>query len=76
MCMGELAEVLEVGAGTAVVSGGGRSRVVSLLTLPEPVGPGDWVLIHSGFALARVTADEARDASALRATSPTMTEGV
>ncbi len=76
MCLGELAEVIEVGTDNAVVSGGGRTRTVSLLTLTEPLTPGDWVVIHSGFALARLTAEEAREAIALRTTSPTITEGL
>lgn len=74
MCLGELAEVIEVGTDTAVVSGGGRTRTVSLLTLTEPLTPGAWVVIHSGFALARLSAEEAREAVALRTTSPTITE--
>ncbi len=69
MCLGELAEVTELTAPAgADVCVDGRVRTVSLLTLAEPVAPGDWVLIHSGFALARLTADEAREARELRAT--------
>ena len=76
MCLGELAEVIEMGTQTALVRGGGRTRTVSLLTLTDPVTPGDWVVIHSGFALARLTAAEASEATALRATSPTISEGL
>ena len=76
MCMGEIAQVMDVGTGTALVRGGGRTRTVSLLTLPDPVTAGDWVVLHSGFALARLTADEARDATALRATAPMIAEGL
>ena len=75
MCLGELAEVIDVGTQNAMVSGGGRTRTVSLLTLTDPVTPGDWVVIHSGFALARLTAEEAREATVLRTTSPTISEG-
>lgn len=75
MCLGELAEVIDVGTDTAVVAGAGRTRTVSLLTLTEPVHRGDWVVIHSGFALARVTAEEAREATALRRMSPQIPEG-
>ena len=72
MCLGELAEVLELAAGpTAVVRSSGRVVTVSLLTLDEPVAPGDWVLCHSGFALRRLTPEEAGDAAAVRATVPT-----
>jgi hydrogenase expression/formation protein HypC len=75
MCLGELAEVIEVGTGNALVSGGGRTRTVSLLTLTDPVTPGNWVVIHSGFALALLTAEEAGEATALRTTTPTISEG-
>jgi len=76
MCLGELAEVIDVGTENAMVSGDGRTRTVSLLTLTDPVTPGDWVVIHSGFALARLTAAEASEATALRATSTTISEGL
>ena len=70
MCLGELAEVIELsGPADALVSGGGRTRNVSLLTLTEPATPGDWVVVHCGFALARLTADEARAAVHLRSTA-------
>lgn len=76
MCLGELAEVAAVGTGTAVVCGGGRTRTVSLLTLTDPLAPGDWVVIHSGFALAALTAEQAREATALRTTSTSISEGL
>lgn len=72
MCLGELAEVLELAAGpTALVRSSGRVVTVSLLTLDEPVAPGDWVVCHCGFALRRLTPEEAGDAAAARATVPT-----
>lgn len=71
MCLGEIAQVSAVSAPTtAVVSAGGHPRTVSLLTLTDPVQPGDWVVIHSGFALRRLTADEAREATDLRTITP------
>jgi hydrogenase expression/formation protein HypC len=67
MCLGDLGEVLEAGPGpTAVVRTGARTVTVSLLTLDEPVVPGDWVLCHSGFALSRLTPEEAGEAAAIR----------
>ena len=70
MCLGELGQVQEVrGDGVAEVRVGDRARTVSLLTLDDPVTPGDWVLIHSGFALSRLTADEAREAEQIRTTT-------
>ncbi len=70
MCLGELAEVIRVlEDGTAEVRSGSRTRSVSLLTLEERVGPGDWVVVHAGFALSRLTADEAHEAAIIRATA-------
>ncbi len=70
MCLGELGQVQEVsGDGVAEVRVGDRARTVSLLTLDDPVTPGDWVLIHSGFVLSRLTADEAREAEQIRSTT-------
>ncbi|MDF2092174.1 HypC/HybG/HupF family hydrogenase formation chaperone [Knoellia sp. 3-2P3] len=71
MCLGELAEVLEApDARTAVVRSSVRTLTVSLLTIEGPVAPGDWLLCHSGFALRRLTPQEAHEAAALRSTSP------
>lgn len=69
MCLGEVAQVVQTGPGaTALVRGGRRTTTVSLLTLDVVVVPGDWVVCHSGFALARVSADEAAEAAVIRAT--------
>jgi hydrogenase expression/formation protein HypC len=71
VCLGELAEVLEVvGRDAALVRASARSATVSLLTLDGPVAPGDWLLCHAGFALRRLTPQEAHDAAVLRATGP------
>lgn len=69
MCLGELGEVLHlVGDSAALVRSQARTVTVSLLTLDDAVAPGDWVVCHSGFALSRLTPEEARDAAAIRAT--------
>lgn len=74
MCLGEVAQVVELGAGpTALVRWGERLLTVSLLTLDEPLAPGDWVVAHSGFVLARLTPAEAAEATAIRADTTTTT---
>lgn len=40
--------------------GGARRRVNVALLTDDGVRPGDWVLIHVGFALARIDEDEAQ----------------
>lgn len=43
----------------------GRRRRVSLLALDGPVpDPGEWLVIHSGYAIDRVDADEAEAVAA------------
>jgi hydrogenase assembly chaperone HypC/HupF len=45
----------------------GTVRTVNIGILGSPPEPGDWLIIHSGFALERVGADEAESAlSSLR----------
>ncbi|MDT0166439.1 HypC/HybG/HupF family hydrogenase formation chaperone [Actinotalea sp. AC32] len=50
-----------------VVVDGARTLRVSLLALDGPVAEGDWLLVHAGLALERLTEAEAREALALRA---------
>ncbi|MHB1489017.1 hydrogenase-2 operon protein HybG [mine drainage metagenome] len=71
MCLGEIAQIVTVGPGReAVARGTSRVLELSLITLDEPVRPGDWVVVHSGFALSRLEPDEAREALALREAAP------
>jgi len=86
MCLGTIAKVVEVhGDGRAVVEhapvdhgvadGAGRREEVLLLTVADDdIEPGDWVVIHSGFALERISAERAADALAIRATEPPATD--
>jgi hydrogenase maturation factor len=51
---------------TVVVRDAGRDVPVSLLTLDGPVAVDDWLLVHCGLALARLSEPEALDALSLR----------
>ena len=68
MCLGipgELIEVLPDQPDLARVDVSGVRRVVNIGLLAEdPPAPGEWVLIHVGFALS--TIDEAEAAAALQ----------
>ncbi|GAA6525132.1 HypC/HybG/HupF family hydrogenase formation chaperone [Intrasporangium sp. DVR] len=74
MCLGQIAQVLRVDddAGARVRSGA-QELAVSLITLDGPVDVGDWLVVHSGFALERITAEEAHEALAVRGTAPDFT---
>jgi hydrogenase expression/formation protein HypC len=67
MCLGELAEVVGLdGERAEVATSGGRRTTVSLMVLAEPVAVGDWVVVHAGFALERVSPAEAQEAERIR----------
>jgi hydrogenase expression/formation protein HypC len=67
MCRGEIVQLVAVPAGgEALARAGTRTVRVSLLTLDEPVAQGDWIVMHSGFALARLSSAEATEALDLR----------
>ncbi|HEX6936283.1 MAG TPA: HypC/HybG/HupF family hydrogenase formation chaperone [Actinomycetes bacterium] len=67
MCLGLVCQVAAVLDGdVALVRTGARDVRVSLLTLDEPVAPGDWLMVHAGFALARLTEQQAVEALAMR----------
>jgi hydrogenase maturation factor len=68
MCLGTVGRITTVGADRCVqIRTGNREITASLLAVSDTVGPGDWVLVHSGLVLARLTEQEARDALKLRA---------
>ncbi len=67
MCLGipgQLREISEINAHLARVEVSGVTRIVNIgLLEDEPLAPGDWVLIHVGFAMSKI--DEAEAALAL-----------
>jgi hydrogenase expression/formation protein HypC len=50
------------GSDLARVDVAGVVRDINLELLDGPFEPGDYILVHSGFALERMSADDARDA--------------
>jgi hydrogenase expression/formation protein HypC len=68
MCLGVPAQVVELLAdGLAVADFGGVRREVSVALVEGAVRPGDWLLIHVGFALGRIDEAEAESTLALLA---------
>ncbi|ROO84658.1 hydrogenase expression/formation protein HypC [Actinocorallia herbida] len=68
MCLGipgEIVEMLPDRADLALVEVAGVRRPISVGLLgPDGVGPGDWVLVHVGFAMSKI--DEAEAAATLQ----------
>jgi hydrogenase expression/formation protein HypC len=69
VCLGLPARIVEPAAGhpdLAKVDMAGVPRVINvgLLDDRDSLAAGQWILVHMGFALSTMTADEARDALA------------
>jgi hydrogenase expression/formation protein HypC len=66
MCLaipGQILEVVDETNRLARVDVAGVQRTINVGLLDSeatPVGPGDWVLIHVGFAMSRIDEDEAQ----------------
>ncbi len=77
MCLGLPGRIVEVqpGGDVARVDVAGVLREINIALLDGPFVPGDYLLIHSGFALERMSPDEARDALDVFAEGPGPTGG-
>ena len=64
MCLAIPSRIVSTDGLTAVVDVCGARREANLMLLPEEVAPGDFVLVHAGFAMQtvdRATAEESLD---------------
>lgn len=64
MCLGVPARVVEISEAIATVEVGGARREVSLMLL-DGVAAGDWVILHAGFAIEKLSSEEAEKTLAL-----------
>ncbi len=66
MCLGipgEVVEILVDCTDLAMVDVSGVKRAINIGLLDkDEVGPGDWILIHVGFALSKIDEEEAKAA--------------
>lgn len=65
MCLGIPGQVVDIvddenSIAKVIVSGVKRNVSVALVR-PEGIGPGDWVLIHVGFAMSKIDEAEAQE---------------
>ncbi len=61
MCVGLSAKVVKIKDGTAIVDASGAKREVSA-ELIESLEPGDYVMVHAGVAIAKITSDDETEA--------------
>ena len=54
MCVGLSARVVSVKGGSAVIDASGARRTVSAELLDD-LEPGDYVMVHAGIAIAKIT---------------------
>ncbi len=64
MCVGLSAKVVSVKNGTAVIDASGAKREVSA-RLIDSLNPGDYVMVHAGAAIAKITSDDDAETDAV-----------
>ena len=64
MCLGipgQVTKLMDEHEHLARVDVNGVGRVINIgLLIDDGIGPGDWVLIHVGFAMSKIDEEEAR----------------
>jgi len=60
MCVGLSAKILSLDEDTAVIDASGAKRRVSV-SLLEELEPGDYVMVHAGVAIAKITDDDKKE---------------
>ncbi|MDR2883623.1 MAG: HypC/HybG/HupF family hydrogenase formation chaperone [Deferribacteraceae bacterium] len=61
MCVGIPARIEECDEISAIVDLTGTRREISMMMLDGEAKPGDWVLVHAGYAVTLLDPDEAQE---------------
>ena len=64
MCVGLSAKVIKINRGTAVIDSGGVRREVTA-QLIRNLRPGDYVMVHAGAAIAKITQSDGDETASL-----------
>ena len=64
MCVGLSAKVVKINNGTAVIDADGAKREISAQLL-EDLEPGDYVMVHAGVAIAKITDEDENETEQL-----------
>jgi hydrogenase expression/formation protein HypC len=65
MCIGIPMQLISTEGELALAEAGGVRRRISLALIGEEVLPGDFVIVHVGYAIEKVREEEARETLAL-----------
>ena len=57
LCVGLSAKVVKINDGVAIIDAGGAKREISS-QLIEDLEPGDYVMVHAGVAIAKITDED------------------
>lgn len=57
MCVGLSAKIVKIQNGTAIIDASGAKKEVSVALL-EDLEPGDYVMVHAGIAIAKITDED------------------
>ena len=61
MCVGLSAKVVRISDGMVMVDASGAKREISVQLLDD-VEPGDYVMVHAGIAIAKITDEDEHEA--------------
>lgn len=61
MCLGVPMQIIRVDGDTAIAEIDGIQREASLVMLGSEVQAGEYVIVHAGFAIARIDQTEAQE---------------
>lgn len=64
MCLAIPSRIVSTDGFTAVVDVCGARREANLMLMPEEAAPGDFVLVHAGFAMQKVDRETAEESLA------------
>ncbi len=64
MCVGLPARVVKINNGMALVDASGAKREVSAELIDE-LDPGDYVMVHAGIAIAKITDNDADETDSI-----------
>ncbi|MGN0362852.1 MAG: HypC/HybG/HupF family hydrogenase formation chaperone [Bilifractor sp.] len=64
MCVGLSAKVVKIKGDVAIVDAGGARKTISSELLTD-LNPGDYVMVHAGSAIARITSDDEDETDSL-----------
>jgi hydrogenase expression/formation protein HypC len=67
MCVGLSAKVVSIDEGTAIVDASGAKRKISA-DLIENLEPGDYVMVHAGIAISKITSSDTDETNKLMET--------